>query len=531
MTTLKRRIQITLTTTVLAAVCGAFAGYLLSRAITERIAEARLQQYATQIMADGEASSAELRTVLAAASVSPHRVCSEAEIGYFRALIFESEYLKDAGRMRDGKILCSAGLGRSTQPQEQADPDFTQQDGTTIYKNYAPYRKSDLTTITLELNNFFVVYTPLTRFHLEPAPMHYSITVMDAPSQKSGALLGESPRAKVPIFHTEGEARLGDSLFATRCSIRFFDCVTAYTSISEIVQANRDKFNGCIALCGLFGGCLGLLCSFLYRRNRSAEQQLRRAISNDTLRLNYQPIVSLASGRIAGAEALARWTNELGTAVGPDVFVRIAEERGFVGEITKLVVRHALRDFGETLRSHPGFHISINVAAEDLSDPEFLPMLERELYRTGVPAESLAIEITESSTALFEVAMETICQLHRRGHSVHIDDFGTGYSSLAYLHDLSVDAIKIDRSFTRAIGTEAVTVSILPQILAMAETLNLQVIVEGIETSLQADYFSALSQPIFGQGWLFGRPVPVEELLHRLRTEDVKAALVAKAAA
>jgi sensor c-di-GMP phosphodiesterase-like protein len=511
--------------------CGAFAGYLLSRAITERIAVSRLQQYATRIMADGEASSAELRTVLAAVSVSPHRVCSEAEIGYFRALIFESEYLKDAGRMRDGKILCSAGLGRAMQPQEQTEPDFTQQDGTAIYKNYAPYRKSDLTTITLELNNFFVVYTPLTRFHLEPAPMHYSITVMDAPSQKSGPLLSEPLQAKAPIFNTEGNARLGDSLFATRCSIRFFDCVTAYTTIPEMVQANRDKFNGCIALCGLFGGCFGLLCSFLYRRNRSAEQQLRRAISKDKLQLAYQPIVSLASGRIAGAEALARWTDEQGIAVGPEVFVRIAEERGFVGEITRLVVRRALRDFAETLRSHPGFHISVNVAAADLSDPEFLPMLERELYRTGVPAESLAIEITESSTARFEAAVETICQLHRRGHSVHIDDFGTGYSSLSYLHDLSVDAIKIDRSFTHAIGTEAVTVTILPQILAMAEALHLQVIVEGIETSQQAGYFSGGAKSILGQGWLYGHPVPVEELLHRLRTEDEKAALAAAAAA
>jgi sensor c-di-GMP phosphodiesterase-like protein len=128
-------------------------------------------------------------------------------------------------------------------------------------------------------------------------------------------------------------------------------------------------------------------------------------------------------------------------------------------------------------------------------------------------AASVVIEITESSTALHQVAMEAIRHLRRLGHHVHIDDFGTGYSSLSYLHDLSVDAIKIDQSFTRAIGTQAVTVSILPQILAMAEALNLQVIVEGIETSQQAGYFSGRAKSILGQGWLFGRPVPPEEFL------------------
>ena len=144
-------------------------------------------------------------------------------------------------------------------------------------------------------------------------------------------------------------------------------------------------------------------------------------------------------------------------------------------------------------------------------------MLENELQRNGVRPEGFSIEITESSTARRGVAIETIQRLRQRGHSVHIDDFGTGYSSLSYLHELSVDAIKIDRSFTQSIGTESVTLFILPQILAMAEALQLLVIVEGIETAQQADYFLADARAkILGQGWLFGRPVPVETILGKL---------------
>jgi sensor c-di-GMP phosphodiesterase-like protein len=530
MPTFKQRLRVILTATMIAAACGAAAGYMLGRELLLRLAETKLQQYAGRIMADGEASSAELRTMLSAVSASPHPFCSDAEIRYFRNLIFESEYSKDVGRMRDGKIACSATLGRVARPQAESRPDFTQQDGSILYKNLAPYQNSDVDAITLQLGGSYVVFVPLARMHLEPAPMHYTETAMDAPRQKSGNLLGEAPPATGAILTTEGQERLGDNLYATRCSIRFFNCVTAYTSIPEALAADRTHLGGSTVLGGLLGVLSGYFFSLLYRRNKSIEQQLRRAIRRDELRLAYQPIVSLASGRIVGAEALARWTDEHGLAVGPDVFIGIAEERGFVAAITRLVVQHALSDFGETLRGHSNFRLSINVTASDLADPGFLVMLEEALQRAKVPAQRLAIEITESSTVRQEVAMEAIQHLRQQGHSVHIDDFGTGYSSLSYLHDLSVDAIKIDRSFTQAIGTGSVVVAILPQILAMAKALKLGVIVEGIETAQQAAYFAAQAQPVLGQGWLFGRPVHAAEF-HSLLAKDTSDAPIIPAAA
>jgi sensor c-di-GMP phosphodiesterase-like protein len=326
------------------------------------------------------------------------------------------------------------------------------------------------------------------------------------------------------LFAREGTVRINNTFYVTRCSAHnYFTCSTAYISVSEALRADRARIAIYMILSGLTGAFLGLAGFILYRRNHSLEQQLRRAIRKDKLRLVYQPIVALPGRQIAGAEALVRWTDEEGFAVNPEVFVKIAEERGFVREITRTVVRNALRDFGEILRTHPDFRLSINVAAADLTDPGFLPMLDRSLERSGIAASKLIVEITESSTALHEEAIETTRQLRRRGHRVHIDDFGTGYSSLSYLQDLSVDAIKIDRTFTQAIGTEAVTVSILPQILAMAEALDLDVIVEGVETVEQASYFADARRPVMAQGWLFGRPVSAEEF-HRILTEREKIA-------
>jgi sensor c-di-GMP phosphodiesterase-like protein len=250
------------------------------------------------------------------------------------------------------------------------------------------------------------------------------------------------------------------------------------------------------------------------------EQQLRRAIHMDKLHMVYQPIVDLRSGRIVGAEALARWTDEEGSLVSPEIFVRIAEQRGFIGEITKLVVRQVLRDFSGMLRKYPDFLLCINIAAEDLADPAFLLLLEESLFKAGVSPQSIALEITEGSTAKNETAIAAIHILRHRGHSVHIDDFGTGYSSLSYLHELSVDAIKIDKSFTQAVGTDSVVVAILPPILAMAEALELKVIVEGVETPVQASYFATFDQPILAQGWLYGRPVFPEIFKKLLAAEE-----------
>jgi sensor c-di-GMP phosphodiesterase-like protein len=256
------------------------------------------------------------------------------------------------------------------------------------------------------------------------------------------------------------------------------------------------------------------MLSLIYQRNHSIYQQLHRAIRRNELKVHYQPIVDIENGRIVGAEALARWTDDHDQVIAPDIFVGIAEARGFIGELTRLVVRRALADFGETLRNRPDFRLNVNVTAADLNDDSFLPMLQAALDQAQVLPQSLAIEITESATARKQKAVETINALSRRGHSVHVDDFGTGYSSLAYLSELSVDTIKIDRAFTQAIGTGSVTVCILPQILQMADVLNLQVIVEGVETSEQAGYFAAGGRSVLAQGWLFGYPVSTDEF-HR----------------
>ena len=507
----KQRLLVTAAATIIAAALGTAAGYQLGRAIALHYAQVGLDSYGWRFLTEVMRARNEAQAQLAAMNGSPYAFCSDDQIAWFRKLIFQSEYLKDGGGMRDGRIYCSATLGRQEPPIETLPPDFTRDDGTKVYRNLSQLKIRHHADVAIQLGDFFVVYNSFEVRFLEMTSMHFTISDRDIPSGKVRRLFGELPAAGESILTRDGWVRTRDSLFVTHCGRPYSPCLTTYVSNREVLQSHRGELAAYTVLTGLCGALFGIAVCLLCFHRWSIEQQLRRAIERDDLHVEYQPIVDLATRQVVGAEALVRWHDEEGIVASPEVFIRIAEERGFVGAITQLVVSHALRDFKSIMLSQSGFRVFVNITASDLSDTQFLLMLEKALADAGVSPQSLGIEITESCTARQQTAKDAIHRLREKGHTVSIDDFGTGYSSLAYLHDLAADIIKIDRTFTWAVGTESATVSILPQILAMAAALKLQLIVEGIETEEQASYFSATGQSLLAQGWLFGRPVNIEQ--------------------
>jgi sensor c-di-GMP phosphodiesterase-like protein len=503
---------------------GLAAGYLLGSVFSLQLATNWLDRYATLTAAQDDASFAEARGVLNVLQNSSYPYCSDAEIAYFRGLVSHSEHLKDAGRMDGGRIECSAA-GRPSRSVAQLKPSTQQQDGTIVYGDFPFPQSTDSKTTALQLGTAYVAFASSLPASPGPIPMRLATTLKEAAINPAP---GDSPMDNALNWTADSRARLGDMLYATRCSTLHSNCVTAFTTVSEASHSEIRVVLASTAAGGLLGVFAGMGLSFLFRRTRNLSQQLRRAVLRDELQVVYQPIVVLSTRQIVGAEALARWTDEDGNVVDPEVFVKLAEENGFVGALTKSVLRRSLQNFAQTLRSRPGFRLSINVSGADLVDPEFLPMLEESLEKAEVRPQSLVIEISEKATSKSETAMETIRNLRRMGHSIHIDDFGTGYSNLDKLLYLFADTIKIDKAFTGVIGTESVAVAILPQILAMAKSLNLEVIVEGVETDRQANYFSPDPPQVYGQGWLYGRPVSIDDF-KGLLVENLATTLAAAA--
>lgn len=508
----QKRALIGQATIVAMVVLGAVLGYLLGNGVAVIQATSWLSRSSETAVAHDSAALAEARSALHTMRGASSGICSESEVSKFRSLVFRSEYIKDAGRIRGGKIECAVISSEPARAIGRLHPDLHLEDGIVAYRNLPPIDEAGRKRVLLRQGSAYVVFGLGLPYSPEPIPMQLAITMQPDGSSAQVPAARKAGEIDAALMTTDGSGRVGDELYSTRCSESNFNCVTSTTSVSAAIHGQSS-----LLVSSAFAGTLaGILCgmgfSFLYCRRRELSCQLHRAVENEELKVVYQPIVDLETREIIGAEALARWTDEDNNAVDPELFVKMAEDLGFVGSITKQVLHRILRDLGPTLQSRPEFHVSLNVAPSDLVDPEFVPMLQNALKYSNVRPEKLVIEITERSAANGEIAKETVRELHRLGHRIQIDDFGVGYSNLDRLLYLYADSIKIDKAFTRTIGTESIAGLLLPQIMNMAQSLNLEVIVEGIESTQQADYFSSTTKKMYGQGWLFGRPMSAEAL-------------------
>jgi sensor c-di-GMP phosphodiesterase-like protein len=495
------------------ATLGTVAGFWLGCALVISLAERQLNAYMERVSIQQAAALQEADRLLDSLRHSAYASCSDGELGYFRDLVFRSDYLKDAGRIHAGRIQCSAAAGHPSHPIGHFTTLAPRTHTTSALTALVPIGDKSQGKTGMEQGDLFVLFGSHLPVVEGSLPIHPAVSLDDAkPSASSYRALPNDAQSE----STYAVTREGNLLIARQCSVLQSRCVTASVSVDQARRAALVAIYGASALGGMAGVGLGMLLCHLCRRRLSLDQELKKALAGDRLQLEYQPIVNLANGQIVGAEALARWTNRDGVSISPDVFIKVAEDHGFVGLITTHVVKRALKDFCEVMRTRPGFQLNINVAPADLLDAQFLPMLDEVVKQANVPTRSLAFEVTERSAATDQDALETIHELRRRGYSIHIDDFGTGYSNLSYLLYLSVDTIKIDKAFVRAVGTDSPSVAIVPQIVAMARSLNLGVVVEGIENESQASYFSTKNLRIYGQGWLYGRPMPAGEFFKRM---------------
>jgi len=266
------------------------------------------------------------------------------------------------------------------------------------------------------------------------------------------------------------------------------------------------------------GGCVELFDVTMRESARSrlvTSTALRGALGRGELRVSYQPIVSLRDPQLIAVEALVRWQHPERGLVTPEEFIPLAEDTGLIVPIGLWVLQQALRDRAQWQAALPlntQLRLSVNLSARQLSDPNLLNDVAAALAAVGADPGSLILEITESVVMRDLDSRLALNSLRALGISLHIDDFGTGYSSLAYLRDLPVDALKIDRAFIKRLGSVAADESVVAAVIAMAAALSLDVVAEGVETELQLRVLGELGCQI-AQGFLFARPMPYDDLL------------------
>jgi diguanylate cyclase (GGDEF)-like protein/PAS domain S-box-containing protein len=250
-------------------------------------------------------------------------------------------------------------------------------------------------------------------------------------------------------------------------------------------------------------------------RRLTLERDLAAALDNGELSMHWQLQVD-ARGLPVGAELLMRWQRPNGTFVPPDVFIPVAEECGLIVSLGQWALRQACLGFLQLHQAGFAMPLSVNVSPSQFRQTDFVAQVRSILRETGAPASELIFEVTEG--LLIENLDDTIGRMHELaalGIRLSIDDFGTGYSSLSYLKRMPLYELKIDKSFIRDTPCDANGTAIVQSILAMASHLGLSVVAEGVETREQADFLAANGAPRM-QGYLFARPMPLEQMVARL---------------
>jgi sensor c-di-GMP phosphodiesterase-like protein len=515
---MKKRLHslVTIVVTVAAlAAPVALSLYLAQRQAQEQ-EETRALEYAHDVVHRSEGMLGQVQAGIVRLQAS-RNACDGADIDAMRTIDLASSYIQAIGRVSGDTMVCSslAGLGARGLPLGPAD----------LASERGAKMRYDVRFPFSGANRFVVIeYKGIAAIIHKDLPLDASTT------DKNVALAlfwreNERVAAVRGAFRPGWMGRLGDReevtfrddghVVAVVGSKKYLVGGVAALPAASVTYQARRLARVLLPLGVLAGLLLAALVLRVAQRQQAMPSIIRAGLRGDEFFLQYQPIIELATGRWVGAEALIRWRRPGGEMMRPDIFIQAAEDSGQILQITERVLALIARDAGELFRRHPDFHIAINLSAADLHSPQTIERLRALSLATGAGPGNLVVEATERGFLHEAVAKEMVLKLREEGYRVAVDDFGTGYSSLSYLQSLALDVLKIDKSFVDTIGAEAATSQVVVHIIEMAKDLRLEMVAEGVEHQAQADYLRERGVQ-FAQGWLFGRPMALPDLLAKM---------------
>ncbi|HWX28838.1 MAG TPA: EAL domain-containing protein [Steroidobacteraceae bacterium] len=448
--------------------------------------------------------------------------CSDSSIAHMRALVIRSNRLIDVGYVRGNELTCSS-FGR--QVVAIGPPSYVSAYGYLLRVGVRHPLAPDagLLIVVDPKSGYAALVSQSLPIDFIPEESNLIVALVNV---SQGTVLAQRGG-----FHPDWLRRIDSSSSGTfddgmNLVVWHRSAVRDYAAIAAIGQGRIEEGQRHIVLLllpiGLAAAVLLTVVVVRVARFRlSTRSLLKNAIRKRELFLVYQPIVNLQSGEWTGVEALLRWRRPNGEQIPPDVFIPVAEQTQLMPKLTDAVFRNIERDAAKLLRARPDFYIALNLSAEDICRPDVVDRLRGLIQRMGVEARNLRVEATERVFMNVEASRRNIRLLRALGIRVAIDDFGTGYSSLSYLQNLELDCLKIDKTFVDSIGTEAVTSEVVRHIIGMAKSLNMHMIAEGVETTVQAEFLREQGVQCC-QGWLFSKPLTMAQLLTQMGIDGVE---------
>jgi sensor c-di-GMP phosphodiesterase-like protein len=479
--------------------------------------------YARDVLHRSETTSDQIlsatSSLLEAQAADP---CSDSKIAIMRKFDLASSYLQAIGYVVDDHLVCSS-QGRDAGGLALGPVDWVTPSG-----------------VRVRINVKFP-FDPATTYLVAETRDGYAAIInknlpLDATTSEKDVSLSSFATFNGRIMATRGyinpkwtgrrwpalPAELSVSSFvddgyvvAVAVSNRYYVGAIAALPLAY-VRAQTRSVAAILLPVGMAAGiALAIAALYLSRLQMAMPAVIKTALKRNEFMLHYQPIVNLRTQQWVGAEALIRWRRPTGEVMRPELFIPVAEDAGMIQRITQRVVELLARDIGDLFIRHPDFHIAMNLSSADLQSESTVGLLRRLIADTSAARGNLIVEVTERAFVNREPARKIIHDLRAAGIRVAVDDFGTGYSSLAFLESFELDFLKIDKSFVDTMNLNASSSQVALHIIEMAKSLKLEMVAEGVETDTQAQFLRERGVQ-YAQGWFFGKPMRMDELVFRL---------------
>jgi sensor c-di-GMP phosphodiesterase-like protein len=446
--------------------------------------------------------------------------CSANSLAIMRDIDLSSSYIQAIGHVSNGVFECSS-LGPQGSGWDLGPVDFVSSRGVIFRLNVQVPFAPDTRFAVVETNSYAAIINKSLPVDITVSESDVSLAAFSQDNHRiltsRGIIkpewLKELGKDRQKTFFKDGYA------VALVTSDRYRTGGMAALPARYIDEQTRGLAIVLVPIGLLTGLLFAAAIFYLARIQTSMPSLLRSALRHNEFFMLYQPIVSLQTEEWVGAEALVRWRRPSGEMIPPDIFIKVAEDTGLIRKITQRVIRLISKDAANVFNKYPGFHLGINLAAADLHSMETITLLNDLISETGAGPKNLIVEATERGFIQADIAKKMISEIRQNNIGIAIDDFGTGYSSLSYLESVEIDYLKIDKSFVDKIGTDAATSQVVLHIISMAKALNLLMIAEGVETEAQAQFLRDQGVQ-YAQGWLYGKPMLLQDLIRQLRKSD-----------
>ncbi len=440
--------------------------------------------------------------------------CSDAAIEVMRQIDLNSSYIQAIGHVEGNTLVCSS-LG--IQNLALGPADFVTSSRTSFRTDVAFSFAPNDRFIVVERDGIAAIIHKDLPLDITLSDEDVSLAIFSTRSPRPLTARGFIAPAWIERLGDHKEAAFVDQghVVALIHSQRYLTVALATVPVAYANSQIKDVALMLVPIGLISGLMVALAILYLARMQLSVTSVMKTALRRKEFFLLYQPIVDLRTGTFIGAEALIRWRRPIGETINPDLFIPMAEKSGIIRLITRYVLETVAEDARDLFKKHPDFHIAINLSHEDMQSKETVRLLQAMKNKLEAGPHNIIVESTERGLINTSLAQEIIRDIHACDINIAIDDFGTGYSSLSYLQTLDLDLLKIDKSFVDTIGTEAVTGQVINHIIKMSKDLKFEMIAEGVETQAQADFLREQGVE-YAQGWLFGKPMPLPDLIRKL---------------